>query len=475
MTICLPIRRTAADLITFLIGFGIAAGDEHHAYGGALVSLSRTLVESACCHGLEHLYNVGLQAQHDGLGLRVAHTAVVLNHHWGVRRRILGVDESEEYEALVVDALGGQSFYCWADDAVFHLLHPLLVGKRHWRNRAHAAGIQPCVVFAYPLVVLGLRQYLIVASVGEHKHRALNAAEELLDDHASRSIAELARMPERGCSLRCGVGGHSKHILQLTLGLVERGNDEHSLAGAEAVGLQHIRGLQGFQKRHALLQGVGSEGLVAGGGYAMALHEGLGKVFRPFKNGTGLRRTDDGNGGREGVGLQVVVDALHQWVLGTYHHHFYVFVNTEALDGLLCRRVIVSKNIVIGNSLIVTLVIQRDLHSADNIFIALPGKHLRERRRLIIRCRRRRFGFRGRPWGGRALNQEFLTPRGNSCILIPDEIVVRIEALKRINRDVVQCSGCKDFSLFEIAELFQLCLHLEHSVRLFRVIDGFVF
>ena len=87
-------------------------------------------------------------------------------------------------------------------------------------------------MFADALVVLGLGQYLVVLAVGQHEDRTLDAAEELLDDDAAGGPAEHA----------------AEHLLQLLLSLVERGQDEHTLAGAETVGLEHVGRFQGFQE-----------------------------------------------------------------------------------------------------------------------------------------------------------------------------------------------------------------------------------
>ena len=76
------------------------------------------------------------------------------------------------------------------------------------------------------------------------------------------------------------------------------------------------------------------ESLVLGGGYVVALHEALGEVLRALEHGTGLRRTDDGDIRRPRVGLQVVVDALHQRVFRSDDHHLYAVVGDELLDGL---------------------------------------------------------------------------------------------------------------------------------------------
>ena len=83
-------------------------------------------------------------------------------------------------------------------------------------------------MLANALVVLCLGQNLIVLAVGKHKHRALDAAEELLDNHLCRGVSEHA----------------VEHLLQFLLSLLESGEYQHTLAGAQTVSLQHIRSLQ---------------------------------------------------------------------------------------------------------------------------------------------------------------------------------------------------------------------------------------
>ena len=76
------------------------------------------------------------------------------------------------------------------------------------------------------------------------------------------------------------------------------------------------------------------ERLVLGGRDVVAHHESFGEIFRAFEHGTCLRGSNNGNIGRLGVVLEFVVDALHQWVFGTYHHHVDSFSERECLQRL---------------------------------------------------------------------------------------------------------------------------------------------
>ena len=308
--------------IALLISLRITTAHEHHTHGGALVELHLMLVEVARSNAVEKVDDVALQAQHHALRLGVTHAAVVF---YDVRIALAtvfacwhAVHQSEEDEAFVVDALGSQAFHGGTDDAFFHLLHPLLRSEGHGCDASHAARVQTRVALADALVVLGFGQNLIVLTVGEHKHRALHAAEILLDDHAAGGIAKHA----------------AEHLAQFALRLVERGQDENALAGAEAVGLQHVGCLQGFEEGDALLHVFAVEGLVAGCGNVVTLHESLSEILRTFEHGTSLRRANNGNMARALIAAEVVVDAAHQRILRTYHHHIDAIVGSKSLQRL---------------------------------------------------------------------------------------------------------------------------------------------
>ena len=68
----------------------------------------------------------------------------------------------------------------------------------------------------------------------------------------------------------------------------------------------------------------------------MAQHEVLGKILAALQAGPRLGRTDDGDVARGFVGLEGIVNALHQRVFGTYDHHLHVVVEGELLQ---CREI----------------------------------------------------------------------------------------------------------------------------------------
>ena len=120
-----------------------------------------------------------MQAWHHHFGFRVAHAAVILNHVW----LAINVDEAEEYEATIRYVLFLQTTYGGLYYALTHFLHECVVGKAHWRHRAHSASVESLLVLAHTLVVLGHWQHLVALAVGEHKHGALYARKKLFNQH----------------------------------------------------------------------------------------------------------------------------------------------------------------------------------------------------------------------------------------------------------------------------------------------------
>ena len=76
------------------------------------------------------------------------------------------------------------------------------------------------------------------------------------------------------------------------------------------------------------------EGLIGSCGDVMALHEAFGKILASFQYGSGLAGTDNGNVSQFSIVLEIVVDALYQWVFGTNHYHLYAVSQYKNLDGI---------------------------------------------------------------------------------------------------------------------------------------------
>ena len=115
----------ACDGVTFLVCLGIAAADKHHTDGCTFIEYDVALVEIAFGYTFKQIDNVTLQAEHHTLSLGIAHAAVVFNDH----RFSLHIDEAEEDESLIIDALSSKSLDGRANDVVFYLLHPVFSGK----------------------------------------------------------------------------------------------------------------------------------------------------------------------------------------------------------------------------------------------------------------------------------------------------------------------------------------------------------
>ena len=281
----------ALDRIALLVSLWITTAHEHHADSCTLIKLDGSLVQVTISHALEEIHDVALQAKHHALGLWVAHTAVVLDDH----RLALYVDQTEEDETLVVDVLLSQALYGRTDDAVFHLLHPLLA-----------------------LVVLSLRQNLVVLAIGQDEYGALDAAQEFLNHHTRGSVAKHT----------------AEHLLELLLGLFEGREDENALASAQAVSLQYVRSLQGLQKLQAFLYSSAVEGLILGCRDIVTLHELLGEVLAAFQYGTSLRWTNHWDVLGTFVSLEVIIDTLYQWVFRTNYHHVNTPLDSKVLESL---------------------------------------------------------------------------------------------------------------------------------------------
>ena len=106
------------------------------------------------------------------------------------------------------------------------------------------------------------------------------------------------------------------------------------LARRQAVGLQHIGGLQGLQESLALRQGLLRKGAVARRGDIVALHEGFGIVLAALQQRTLFRRSDDHDVLQRGLTGKVVGNAAHQRGLGSHHQHLHPVRQRKLTHGL---------------------------------------------------------------------------------------------------------------------------------------------
>ena len=66
----------------------------------------------------------------------------------------------------------------------------------------------------------------------------------------------------------------------------------------------------------------------------MPLHEAFGEVLASLEHSSCLRRTDDWDVLQLGIVLEVVIDAFHQRVFRTNHHHLYPVPQHKHLDAI---------------------------------------------------------------------------------------------------------------------------------------------
>ena len=274
-----------------LVRARVAAADHHDTNSSTLVELNLFLCQCTRGNTFEKVDKVALQTQHHSLRLRVAHADIVLDD----LRLAINIDESEEDKAFILDAFRLQTLNSGTDNAVFHLFHPCLVGKRNRAHAAHAARVQAGVALANALVVLRLGQNLIAVAIGQNKHTALDAVHKLLDDNTTARAAKHA----------------AKHLFQLLLRLFQRRQNKNTLAGTQAIGLQNIRSLQRTQESLTLGHSLAGKCLVGRGGDTMPLHERFGKVFTAFQYGTLFTWAYDGNAFKLFFFLEEIIYTIH--------------------------------------------------------------------------------------------------------------------------------------------------------------------
>ena len=286
-----------------LVGFRVATAHHHHRHGIARVDVDRGFVKPSIGGSIEQRHEVGAQARHHHLGFGVTHPAIVF-YHIGVATHI---NQTEEHEAHIGQAFGFESGNGGLHNALHHLFHKRLIGKTHGRHRAHTAGVEPLVAFADALVVFCHRQQLIVLAIGEGKHRAFDARKELLNHHRASGSAKAAR----------------QHTLEFAFSLLQIIDNEHTLAGSQAVGFEHIGGIEAFQEGKTLVDVFGSDALIGSRGNVVALHKTFGKVFAALELCARLRRSNHLHLRQFGSRMEKVGDTRHQWVFVAHHEHRY--------------------------------------------------------------------------------------------------------------------------------------------------------
>ncbi len=134
------------------------------------------------CGGFHEINEIGVDAEHHGFCLRITHAHVVFNHH----RFATNVDQSQEDESAVVDAVGYQSLNGGENDAFGNFFHECVVGKRHGTYCAHSSGVEAGVALSDTFVVLGDGEHAVAAvAVREDEYGAFNSAEEFFNHDGS--------------------------------------------------------------------------------------------------------------------------------------------------------------------------------------------------------------------------------------------------------------------------------------------------
>ena len=119
---------------------------------------------------------------------------------------------------------------------------------------------------------------------------------------------------------------------QFLLRFLECGQNQHSLASTQSVGLEHIGRLQRFQERQTFFQCLGCKGLIGSCRDLVAHHEVLGKVLGTFELCASLGRTDDGDGPQLLVGQEEIGNATHQWVFRSHDNHINLIFQHKLSD-----------------------------------------------------------------------------------------------------------------------------------------------
>ena len=160
-------------------------------------------------------------------------------------------------------------------------------------------------------------------AVGQHKHTQLHAVEVLLHHHLRRGLPELTL----------------KHFTQLVPCLVEVVQNQHPLACRQAVGLQHVRRLQGAEESLALRRLACRERAVSRRGDPVALHKLLGKILAALQLGARLAGSHHHHIAEVAVGGEKVRHPRHQRRLGTHHQHIDIVLMHHRTQRLEIQRV----------------------------------------------------------------------------------------------------------------------------------------
>ena len=144
-------QRQTVDHIAGAVIARIPARCHHHAERSAFIPLGCFLVQLTFTGCQAEFNQIGLHAQHNRLGFRIAKAAVKFNNLWIT----LFVDHQARIEKTGVGvAFRRHAFHGWPDDTFHGALMNFIGHYRRRRVSPHSAGVWPGIFIAYAFVIL---------------------------------------------------------------------------------------------------------------------------------------------------------------------------------------------------------------------------------------------------------------------------------------------------------------------------------
>ena len=180
-------QRQAVDHITGAVIARISTRSHHHAERSAFIPLGCFLVQLPFTGCQAELNQIGLHAQHNRLGFRIAKAAVKFDN----LRIALFVDHQARVEKTGVGvAFRRHAFHGWPDDTFYGALMNFIGYYRRGGVSAHPAGVWSGIFIAYAFVILAGSHRQHMLSVHHHDKARFFAIEELFDNDAMTRVAK---------------------------------------------------------------------------------------------------------------------------------------------------------------------------------------------------------------------------------------------------------------------------------------------
>src|ERR1700761_7376220 len=97
-------------------------------------------------------YQIAFNAGENNLCFRVAHAAVIFNHiRLAGAVSLHGLHQPDVYKTFISYLVFLQALYGGYNNAVFYLLHQLIIYKRHRRNTTHTTRVKARISLTYAL------------------------------------------------------------------------------------------------------------------------------------------------------------------------------------------------------------------------------------------------------------------------------------------------------------------------------------